>query len=346
MLREDRFPHIPKTKGRKWGRISGLKIQRTMNAEPAAIEDMGVDHGCFDIGMAEEFLDGADIVAGFEQVGGEGVTEGVATDGLGYAGNAGRPADFLLQAGYIRVMTAEDARARIDREPVRGKDVLPLPLAGGGGILALKGIRQVDAAGSERTIGIEHTADTPQMILQRSMEAIREDRDAVLEAFAVADEDLAEVEIRILDAQAEDLHEAHSAAVKELGHEKVRAGEPGQQGEDFLLGKHDGEAGGAFGAHEMEGRIQLFAQDVAEEEDQRVHGLVLGGGGNLFADGEVGEKSGDLRFGQPFGREGGMEGEESADPIHIGLFGADGIMPEADAGAEAIEQDGSGNRCR
>jgi hypothetical protein len=308
MLREDRLPHLLKTKSSKWGRIFRLKVQRAMNPETAAVEDVGVNHGRFNIGMAEEFLDGADVVAGFEQVGGEGVAEGVAADGLGDAGGAGCAADFLLQAGSIRVMTAEDARARIDREPIRGKDVLPLPLAGGGRILTLEGIRQEDSAGSEGTIGIEHMADTLQMILQRSVEAIRKDRDAILEAFAVSDEDLTEIEIRILDAQAEDFHKAQSAAVKELGHEEVLAGEPGKQGEDFLLGKHDGEAGGAFGSNELEGRIQLFAQDIAEEEDQRVHRLVLSGGGDLLADGEVGEKSGDLRFGQPFGREAVMEG--------------------------------------
>jgi len=38
---------------------------------------VGVDHGGFDVFVAEEFLNGADVVAGFEKVGGEGMTEGV-----------------------------------------------------------------------------------------------------------------------------------------------------------------------------------------------------------------------------------------------------------------------------
>jgi hypothetical protein len=38
---------------------------------------MGVDHCGGDIGMAEEFLHGANVVAAFEQVGGEGVVGGM-----------------------------------------------------------------------------------------------------------------------------------------------------------------------------------------------------------------------------------------------------------------------------
>ena len=41
---------------------------------------MGVDHGGFDVFVTEEFLDGADIVAALEEVGSEGVAEGVASD--------------------------------------------------------------------------------------------------------------------------------------------------------------------------------------------------------------------------------------------------------------------------
>jgi hypothetical protein len=40
---------------------------------------VGVNHGGFDIFVTEEFLNGTDVVAVLEQVGGEGVAEGVAT---------------------------------------------------------------------------------------------------------------------------------------------------------------------------------------------------------------------------------------------------------------------------
>ena len=40
-------------------------------------QDKGVDHGRLDAPVAEELLDGADVVVIFQQVGGEGVAEGI-----------------------------------------------------------------------------------------------------------------------------------------------------------------------------------------------------------------------------------------------------------------------------
>lgn len=44
---------------------------------------MQVDHGCGDIGMAEEGLDGSDVRSGFQQVSREAVAEGMRGDALG-----------------------------------------------------------------------------------------------------------------------------------------------------------------------------------------------------------------------------------------------------------------------
>jgi len=45
-------------------------------AEGATVEDVGVDHGGGDVAVAEELLDGANVVAGLKQVGREGVPQG------------------------------------------------------------------------------------------------------------------------------------------------------------------------------------------------------------------------------------------------------------------------------
>ena len=46
-------------------------IKRTANAGRTHITDVRVDHGRADVMMAEQFLNGANIMASFEQVGGE-----------------------------------------------------------------------------------------------------------------------------------------------------------------------------------------------------------------------------------------------------------------------------------
>ena len=61
-------------------------IEGAGNPAPAPVEDMGVDHGGSDIGVSEQLLDGSDVVAVFDEMGGEGMAEGVAGAVFGDAG--------------------------------------------------------------------------------------------------------------------------------------------------------------------------------------------------------------------------------------------------------------------
>ena len=57
------------------GLMGLMLIQRAADAYPTFVKNMGVDHGCFDIFVAEKFLHCTDIVAGFEQMGCKTVTQ-------------------------------------------------------------------------------------------------------------------------------------------------------------------------------------------------------------------------------------------------------------------------------
>ena len=46
-------------------------IQWTTYRQPASIQHMGVDHGGADIGVAQQFLHGADVGAGLQQMRGQ-----------------------------------------------------------------------------------------------------------------------------------------------------------------------------------------------------------------------------------------------------------------------------------
>ena len=52
-------------------------VGRAADSGRAPVEDVGVDHRRGDIAVAQEFLNGADVVPVFEQVGRERVPEGV-----------------------------------------------------------------------------------------------------------------------------------------------------------------------------------------------------------------------------------------------------------------------------
>ena len=81
-------------------------IEWAADAGGAAVEDVGVDHGGGDVLVAEQLLDGADVVAVLEQVGGEAVAEGVGCDGLGEVGVEGGGADGPLDDGFVEMVAA------------------------------------------------------------------------------------------------------------------------------------------------------------------------------------------------------------------------------------------------
>jgi len=77
------------------------------------LQHVGVDHGRLDVLVAQQLLDGADVVMVFQQMGGEGVPEGVAGHALFQAGGTCRLADGALQAAFVEVMAARLAGARV-----------------------------------------------------------------------------------------------------------------------------------------------------------------------------------------------------------------------------------------
>ena len=57
----------------------GWVCQQSAIALATSIKDMGVDHRRFPTFMTQQFLDGADVIAVFEQVSGKTVAQGAAT---------------------------------------------------------------------------------------------------------------------------------------------------------------------------------------------------------------------------------------------------------------------------
>ena len=123
-----------------------VHVERTAHGEATLVEDVSVDHRGFDIGVAKQFLDGTDVIAILQQVGGEAVAEGVGADALGDTGEFGRFVNRFLHTVFVQMMAALHAAAGIGREAVGRKDVLPEPVAVGVGVFALQGVGQVDGA--------------------------------------------------------------------------------------------------------------------------------------------------------------------------------------------------------
>lgn len=53
------------------------RVERASDPHPAFVQYVRVDHGGLYAAVAEELLDRADVVTVFQEMGGEGMTEGV-----------------------------------------------------------------------------------------------------------------------------------------------------------------------------------------------------------------------------------------------------------------------------
>src|SRR5205807_28046 len=89
----------------------GQAVEGAGHAGGAAVEDVGVDHGGADVGVAEQVLDGADVAARLEQVGGEAVPQGVRADALGPAEGPDGGGDGEVDTPLVDVVAARVAGA-------------------------------------------------------------------------------------------------------------------------------------------------------------------------------------------------------------------------------------------
>ncbi len=81
-------------------------VGRAADAAPAPVEDMGVDHRRANVLVAEQFLDGADVVTVRQEMCGKRMPKGVAGDPLGQPGFSRCRFQRPLKQGFVDVMTA------------------------------------------------------------------------------------------------------------------------------------------------------------------------------------------------------------------------------------------------
>jgi hypothetical protein len=314
---------------------AGLLVEGAADGEGPLAEDVGVDHGGADIGVAEEFLDGADVVAVLEEVGGEGVAEGVAVDALLDFGLAGGVGDGFLEGVLVAVVAAGEAGAGVDGEAGGGEGVLPLPVAACVGEFAGERFGEVDLSVAGGEVLVVEDADLGEMGLEGGQEAFGEEGESVFAAFAFSDDDLFAVEVDVFDAQAAAFEEPESAAVEEFGHESVGSAHGGEDVLGLLGGEDDGESPGAAGGAEFAEVSEGPVEDMIIEEGEAVEGDVVGGGGDFEIDGEVCEEGADavcpgvLWFGA-VGEAFAEELEVAVGPGEVCLFGAEGVSPAAE----------------
>ena len=146
----------------------------------ATVEDMGVDHRRPDALVAEELLDGPDVVAAHQEVGGEGVTQGVAGRRLDDPRLLHRLPEGPLDSPLVEVVPAVGSAPRVGRALRRGKDVLPAPLGVGPWIFPRQRVGEVNPAVPFPQVLLVELLHALQVLLKSRLEASRQHGHPVL----------------------------------------------------------------------------------------------------------------------------------------------------------------------
>lgn len=189
---------------------------------------MGVDHGRPHAPVAEKLLNGADVVAVLQQMGGERVAEGMAGGALCDVALADSLANRLLDGRRVQVVAYFFPRF-LPYALTRWKDVLPTPVAGC--LWELPGERIGEARPTVPGIEIPpvDSAHLLQVVKERGLELFRKHGQPALPPLSVVHGYLTVIEVEVFHPEAEALVQPQSGTVEKQHHEA------GGSGADFWL---------------------------------------------------------------------------------------------------------------
>ena len=164
----------------------------------------------------------------------------------------------------------------------------------------------------------------------------------VFVALAVAHREGFHLQVHVLDSESDAFRDAQARAVQKLDDELMHSGHQCDHASCLLAGQDDGYLDLPACAVRVDFAAQWLLEHVLVEEDERIHGLVLGGGGYLAISGQVREECLDLLFTGSKIVPGlhVVETDIAFDPIPVGAFGMDGIMTSPHEVAHLVKQSG------
>ncbi len=298
---------------------------------------MGVDHRGGDILVSQQFLDGADVVAILQQVGGEGVPQGMAGCAFADVGSQHGLGHRLLHHRLVQVVALELPIHGIAGRLEAGEDILPRP------VLERRTILPGESQGcrGHADPGL-HIAFVPftyhrQMTAQRIDEDLGQWRAAADLSFAIDDQQHAVVEVDVLDAQAQGLQDTEAAAVQQKAGESQGWIADSAQHALHLVPAQHGRNHGWF-ADCAERRDDDLAEviDLLQEQDEGAHGLALGGRRHMPGARQVGQKWPNvptLQFPGLCLRE-SVERAAASDPGEVAPFAAQAVVADAESFGE------------
>jgi len=177
-------------------------------------------------------------------------------------------------------------------------------------------------------------ADFVYLLANFRQRTSRQRHGSVLLAFAVVDGEEHGIEVEAVNAKVDALVQAQAATVQEQDHDAVGWLKESEDGVNFGTGKNNWNVAVAFGANDTVDFTKFPMQNMAEEEQQGVKGLVLRGGGGPVLHGQRGEEAADFLVADLGGGSAADKSLESCDPKPVSSQGFHRVVAQFDSSFE------------
>ena len=180
----------------------------------SAFDDVGVDHGGPNVAVTQQFLNGSDVVVGFQQMGGEAVAEGVGGDAFENLRFSDDGFEGSLNIPLMEVVSPALFGFRYGRQSLRGEKPLPDEVFCAVFVFFLQLFGKKGAVVSLVDILLVKVCDAIPVGQKVRPEGVGDGDGTVLFSFSVVDRQDGLDEVEILNPQLKAFKEAESAAVK------------------------------------------------------------------------------------------------------------------------------------
>lgn len=226
--------------------------------------------------MAEELLNGADVLAILEQMSREAVPKGVARGALQNPGSLDGRGDGALDPRFVEVVTPPLAGPSTAVDPGRREQPLPGELTTRIRELIGHRMREFHEAGPSLEILAMEGAKSLELFANGSLRSLRQERRTVSASFRIADVDPVPLKIDIFDAESGAFHQTQPCAVEEKRHESGDAIQLANDPANFIPTQDYGQASATFGPLNIVQPGKFDIQHPPIEKEYGRQGLILG----------------------------------------------------------------------
>ncbi|MCY1356712.1 hypothetical protein D9M69_431730 [compost metagenome] len=176
-----------------------------------------------------------------------------------------------------------------------------------------------------------------QMLTQRLVQPLRQQRDPVLHPLAVPHQYFAPGKIHVLHPQPQHLQQTHASAIQKPDNQGHLPGKLRQQQLRFLAAQHQRQTRRPLGTHHVVQPRQFNVQHTLVKKQNRRKRLILRGSGNFSIHRQMRKKPLYLRRSHFRRMTQAMKADEIPHPLHIDILSTDRIMSNADLLTQLIQ---------